>query len=45
MSKQTMVLYNLMDVGVVPQFAEKLRVNNLLLQFYRLNKISCLGFE
>ena len=34
-----------MDVGAVPQFAEKLRINILLLQFYRLNKISFLGFE
>ena len=34
-----------MDVGAVPQFAEKMRVNILLLQIYRLNKISCLGFE
>ena len=42
MSTLTMVLYNLMDVGAVPQFAEKLRVDILLLQFYRLFKILCL---
>ena len=30
-----------MDVGAIPQFAEKMHVNILQLQFYHLYKILC----